>query len=107
VAKEKERRSRAKSTASIKENVPPSMSTNSTSLLGKRTKSQRNNPKKPLLETRAEVDNDNQCCVCFDEYVEGDTWVQCSCERWLHEDCVIDVIMDSNGKPRICPVCLA
>ena len=70
-------------------------------------KSQRNNPKKPLLETRAEINNDNQCCVCFDEYVKRDTWVQCSFEQWLHEDCVIDVIMDSHGKLKICPVCLA
>ena len=107
VAQQKARRSRTGSSASTKENVPPSVLTNSTSLLGKRAHSQRSNPRKPLLETTAEIDNDNQCCVCFDEYEEGETWVQCSCTRWLHEDCVIDVIMDSNGKPKICPVCLA
>ena len=53
----------------------------------------------------------NKCCVClqsFEEDVElgfGVQWIQCACERWLHEDCVIDVITDSSGKERLCPFC--
>ena len=53
----------------------------------------------------------NKCCVClqsFEEDVElgfGVQWIQCACERWLHEDCVIEVITDSSGKERLCPFC--
>lgn len=28
-------------------------------------------------------------------------WVQCVCTRWLHEECVIDSIVDANGKERL------
>lgn len=52
-------------------------------------------------------DNENQCCVCFGDYEEGDEWVQCTCKRWLHEDCIIDVVEDINGFPRMCPYCLS
>ena len=48
-------------------------SNNITSLLGKQNQSRRNNSKQPHLEDTADV-NDNQCCVCFDEYMEGETW---------------------------------
>ena len=50
-------------------------------------------------ETEASNNNENQCCVCFEMYdpLEGD-WVQCSCTRWLHEDCVLDVTKDADGK---------
>ena len=57
--------------------------------------------------TEASSNNENQCCVCFAEYEEGDKWVQCTCKRWLHEDCIIDVIEDINGFPRMCPYCLS
>ena len=50
-------------------------------------------------ETEASSTRENQCCVCFEMYdlLQGD-WVQCSCTRWLHEDCVLDVIKDADGK---------
>ena len=46
------------------------------------------------------------CCVCFGSYDEdigtGREWAECSCKRWLHEDCVDEEDMDSNGK--LCPM---
>ena len=36
----------------------------------------------------------NQCCVCFRTYEEdvndetGLEWVECACQRWLHEECI-------------------
>ena len=54
----------------------------------------------------------NQCCVCFqafDEDVEmgaGTNWVQCVCTRWLHEDCVLECVMDESGKEKLCPHCV-
>ena len=63
--------------------------------------------RKYLGDTEASSNNENQCCVCFEMYdpLQGD-WVQCSCTRWLHEDCVLDVIKDADGKVRLCPYCV-
>ena len=65
--------------------------------------------KRPRLE---ETDaGDDKCCVCFQAFEEdvqqetGVEWVQCSCTRWLHEDCIVDCIVDSSGKERLCPYC--
>ena len=70
-AEEAKERSKLVRSESHKETESPSTSNNTTSLLGKRNQSRRNNSKRPHLEDTADV-NDNQCCVCFDEYVEGD-----------------------------------
>ena len=51
----------------------------------------------------------NICCTCFVHYNEdeaGGDWVSCVCGRWLHEDCVVDVTIDEEGKERLCPYCL-
>ena len=49
----------------------------------------------------------DRCCVCYQDYSEGEgvEWVQCPCTRWLHEDCVVDSVMDSSGKELLCPHC--
>ena len=53
----------------------------------------------------------HNCFVCFQEFEEhvrqatGVDWVQCSCTRWLHEECIWDCIIDSNGEERLCPYC--
>jgi len=83
---------------------------NDTSSLGKRSASSNRKAKKPHLEDETEqnFDQETQCCVCFaDDYIEGDEWVRCTCSRWLHEDCILDVVEDSNGLPRLCPYCIA
>ena len=49
----------------------------------------------------------NQCCVClqgFNEDIEigaGTNWVQCMCTRWLHEDCILDCVIDESGKEKL------
>ena len=54
-----------------------------------------------------ETVHENLCCVCFGSYDEdigtGREWVECSCKRWLHEDCVDEEDLDSCGK--LCPLC--
>jgi len=65
----------------------------STSCLGKRSVA--NNNKKVFKKvhfnkTKVDYDTETQCCVCFKDYVEGDEWVQCTCGRWLHENCIIE-----------------
>ena len=53
----------------------------------------------------------NQCCVCFGTFQEdqelgtGYEWVECACKRWLHEVCISDIELNSNGKELLCPFC--
>ena len=52
--------------------------------------------------------NADLCCVCFGSYQEdigtGREWVQCSCQRWIHEDCVDNDDIEENSG-RLCPLC--
>ncbi len=36
----------------------------------------------------------------------GRDWLECACNRWLHEDCVMNVVIDPSGQERLCPLCL-
>ena len=48
----------------------------------------------------------NVCCMCFVHYDDdvregsGADWIFCKCGRWLHEDCVEDVVKDNEGIER-------
>ena len=65
--------------------------------------------KRPRLED--DTISSDKCCVCyqaFEEEIElgaGTEWVQCACTRWLHEDCIVDCIIESSGKERLCQYC--
>ena len=78
-----------------------------------RTRKSKTKPKKPNLIKEVDDINDDVCCACFGTYEEdllsgvGCEWLQCACTRWIHEDCVEDRTVDSEGKDRICPLCLA
>jgi len=54
----------------------------------------------------------NVCCMCFVHYDEdviegcGADWIYCKCGRWLHEDCVEEVVKDSEGVERFCAFCV-
>ena len=54
------------------------------------------------------VEAEDICCVCFQDY-QGDNentdWVQCACHRWLHEDCISDIVYDVHGRELFCPYC--
>ena len=47
------------------------------------------------------------CCVCYGTYLEdvntGRQWLECSCSGSIHEDCIDDDDVDSDGK--LCPLC--
>ena len=64
-------------------------------------------------ETSGSSFNDsNECCVCFRTYEEdeeectGLEWVQCVCTRWIHEECVSEIISDDQGRELLCPFCV-
>ena len=64
-------------------------------------------PQLPNNDSPSIVDLDsNQCCVCLEMYDGTTEWVQCVCQRWLHEDCYSDVILDKYGRELLCPFCV-
>jgi len=54
----------------------------------------------------------NMCYICFGMYEDdvqegrGTEWRECVCGRWVHKDCIVDVVVESCGKERLCPVCV-
>ena len=54
----------------------------------------------------------NVCCMCFVHYDDdvregsGADWIFCKCGRWLHEDCIEDVVKDNEGTERFCSFCV-
>ena len=63
-------------------------------------------------QSTSEVIDPNKCCMCFVTYEDdvldgaGAEWISCKCGRWLHEDCVEDVVKDSTGDERYCSFCI-
>lgn len=55
------------------------------------------------------MDSD-ECCVCHGTFTEdaeqgnGSEWLQCSCGRWLHEECVSDLV-NLVVDESLCPMC--
>ena len=47
------------------------------------------------------------CSICYEDYdaVGTEDWVQCGCGRWIHELCIIDVVIDATGNELFCPYC--
>ena len=51
----------------------------------------------------------NTCCVCFETYEDdvkeenGREWIECSCGRWLHEDCSF---MEPSMPNEFCLYCV-
>ena len=35
---------------------------------------------------------------------DGTKWICCGCKRWVHEECVEEVIVDAEAE-RFCPYC--
>ena len=70
--------------------------------------------KEPRSKTPKVIDDSidfDRCCACFGLYADDAgtdrEWIECSCSRWIHEDCVENVIYDANSKELLCPVCLS
>ena len=85
----------------------------------KKEQAQRGKRRKPLdfeqdipQAKKSMVTEDGVCCICFggydDDVIErtGAEWIACGCGRWLHEDCVEDVVLDDEGNERFCVFCL-
>ena len=61
----------------------------------------------PKLKAPRLVDEDidtEECCACFGHYSDdigtGREWLECACGRWLHEECVENIVYDANGKEK-------
>ena len=64
-----------------------------------------------LKNANEDIDS-NICCMCFqswhDDVLEGGgtECVSCNCGRWMHEDCIEDVVTDSDGFKHFCSFCI-
>ena len=61
--------------------------------------------KEPRSKARKTTDNTidfDRCCACFGLYADDAgadrEWIECSCGRWIHEECIENVIRDTNSK---------
>ncbi len=63
-------------------------------------------------ESTGEEIDPNKCSMCFVSYEDdilegaGAEWIFCKCGRWLHEDCVEDVVKDSTEDEHYCSFCI-
>ena len=65
----------------------------------------RKKPRRDALPSSTDSEIDfNVCCMCFGTYSEdvangdGRNWIECTCGRWLHEDCAEDCLLNKDGK---------
>ena len=93
--KEKKKDVRKPGAHSQKRQTPPMATT---------TRAKRNK----LKENADDSINADLCCVYFGSYQEdigtGREWLQCSCTRWIHGDCVDNEDVEEEGG-RLCPLC--
>ena len=66
-------------------------------------------PKAPrLIEDSINID---EYCACFGLYTDdigtGREWLECACDRGIHEECIEDIVYNANRKEKLCPLCLA
>ena len=58
------------------------------------------------------LDDDYECSECLGTYREdivignGAEWIECGCGQWIHEDCVVNTMIGSDGTERICSNCI-
>ena len=59
----------------------------------------------PSVETLVQgADEVYECAFCYGSYcADGEEWVKCACSRWVHERCMEEVYLDTNGEERFCP----
>ena len=57
-------------------------------------------------------DNEYQCSEYYGTYREdkemgnGAKWIQCGCGQWIHEDCVSNTVVGSDGTELMCSNCV-
>ena len=63
-------------------------------------------------EERIMEEEDAICCECNISYEDdvrsgcGEEWIQCACDRWIHANCIDEVIIGADGSERICSFCV-
>ncbi len=64
----------------------------------------------PTTSLRGGQDSRNgfwECTFCYEEFCQDEKeWLQCACDRWVHEQCLEEIILDDQGQERFCPYCL-
>ena len=58
------------------------------------------------------VNEDAICCECNVSYEDdvcngsGEDWVRCACKRWIYENRIDEVVIDTDGKECFCSYCV-
>jgi len=56
--------------------------------------------------------DDNVCCECYATFEEDIAmgnqaeWTRCGCKRWMHVDCISEIVIHSDGSHRMCSNCV-
>lgn len=60
------------------------------------------------VATNATQGDETDCAYCYGVYdpADGQDWVQCACEQWVHEECIEEIFLDARRRERFCPFCL-
>ncbi len=60
-----------------------------------------------LGDVQDSFDNFWECTFCYEEFCQdGKEWLQCACSRWVHEQCLEEIVLDDQGEERFCPFCI-
>jgi len=69
--------------------------------------------KEPHQSEEGTVDNEDaicyECNVSYEDDVRngsGEDWVICACKKWIHKNCIDEVVIDADGKERFCSYCV-
>ena len=112
--KKKEKEELMKKKAENKNKTTKKRKATTRSSCSKRQKSHNSNavePSQSAVTSDTHID-DSVCCECGQSYEDdarqgsGAEWVQCSCSRWLHEECINEVDLDTCGNEVLCSFCL-
>ena len=56
--------------------------------------------------------DDYECSECLGTYSEDIVigndaeWIECGCGQWIHEDCIVNTMIGSDGSERMCSNCV-
>ena len=53
------------------------------------------------LTSQQPFDEDDNCAFCYEQFgSDGLEWVEYSCGRWVHEECIKEILTDDDRKER-------
>ena len=58
----------------------------------------------PLTDKQYSDQDFCECSFCYGAYCQDEKeWLECACGRWVHEECMEDVVLGGYGQELFCP----